>query len=91
MSLWLLALPGFQIISGVSGIVNVMCLVVRATACLHILDSGSHFNRPVGFMKSRIENVKSQYQYAYWNVPTQELMEFGAIFLTCCITGIFEL
>jgi hypothetical protein len=24
--------------------------------------------------------VKSQYQYAYWKVPTPELLELGAIF-----------
>jgi len=39
MTLWLVALPGFLIISSVSGIVNVMCLVVPVIASLHILDS----------------------------------------------------
>ena len=39
MILWLVALPGFIIIPSVSGIVNVLCLVVLATACLEILDS----------------------------------------------------
>jgi hypothetical protein len=38
MSLWLLALPGFLIISSVSGIVNVMDLAVPGAACLHIFD-----------------------------------------------------
>ena len=38
MALWLAALPGFIIISSVSGIVNVMCLVLPTTACLHILE-----------------------------------------------------
>ena len=39
MTLWLVAIPGFQIISSVFGIVNVLCLLVPATACLHISDS----------------------------------------------------
>jgi hypothetical protein len=39
MTFWLIALPGFIIISIVSGIVNVMCLVMPAAACLHILGS----------------------------------------------------
>ena len=39
ISLWLVALPGFLIISIVSGIVYVMCLVVPAIACILILDS----------------------------------------------------
>ena len=39
MTLWLVALPGFLIIPSVSGIVNVLCLVVLATACLQILNS----------------------------------------------------
>ena len=38
MTLWNVALPGFVIISSVSGIVNVMCLVVPVAACLLILD-----------------------------------------------------
>jgi hypothetical protein len=39
MKLFLVALPGFLIILVVTGIVNVMCLVVPAAACLHIVDS----------------------------------------------------
>ena len=39
MTLWLVAFPGFLVISSVSGIGNVMCLVVPAAACLHILGS----------------------------------------------------
>jgi len=39
MLLWLVALPGFLIISGVSGIVNVTCNVMPTTAFSHILDS----------------------------------------------------
>jgi len=39
MTLWLVVLPGFLIISSVSGIVNVMSFVVLAAACLLILDS----------------------------------------------------
>jgi len=37
MTLWLVALPGFLIISSVSGIVTVMCAVVPVAACLLIL------------------------------------------------------
>jgi len=36
MILWIVALPGFLIISSVSGIVDVMSLVLPATACLLI-------------------------------------------------------
>ena len=39
MVLWFVALPGLQIISSVSGIVNVMSLVLPATACLLIVGS----------------------------------------------------
>jgi len=39
MTHWLVALPGFLIISSVSGIVNVMSVIVTATAYLLILDS----------------------------------------------------
>ena len=39
MTLWLVALPGFVIISSVSGIVNVVCLVIPAAACILILVS----------------------------------------------------
>jgi len=39
MTLWLVALPGFLIISSVSGIVNVMSLVVPVACSLHILGS----------------------------------------------------
>ena len=37
MILWLVTLPAFQIISSVSVVVNVICLVVPATACVLIL------------------------------------------------------
>ena len=39
MALWHVALPGFLIISSVSGIVNVMSHVLTAAACLLILGS----------------------------------------------------
>jgi len=39
MTLWLVALPGFLIISSVSLIVNVMCPVIPAAACLHTFGS----------------------------------------------------
>ena len=35
--MWFVALPGFLIISSVSGIVDVMSLVLTANACLLIL------------------------------------------------------
>jgi len=34
-------------------------------------------------VKSRKQNVKLQYQYAYWKVQTPELLELVAIFLNC--------
>ena len=39
MMLWLVAFPGFLIISGVSGIVNTVSLIVPAVPCLLILGS----------------------------------------------------
>ena len=39
MILWFVALPGFLIISSVSGIVNVLSFDLPATACLIILVS----------------------------------------------------
>ena len=39
MTLWLVVFPDFLIISSLSGIVNVMSVVVPATACLLILYS----------------------------------------------------
>ena len=80
MTLCLVALPYFLIVSSLSEIVNVMCLVMPAAACLFIYlfgFFGSHYNSSV---KSRLQNVKSQYQYEYWKVLTAELLELGAIF-----------
>jgi hypothetical protein len=81
MTLWHVALPGFITISSVSGIVNIVCLVMPATACL--LSFGlfeSHYDSSVN---SRFQNVKSQCQYLYWKVLTPGLLELGAIFLIC--------
>ena len=39
MTLWLVALPAFQIILSVSGIVHVMCTVVLVAVCLLIFGS----------------------------------------------------
>jgi hypothetical protein len=84
MTFWHVAIPGFLIIPSVSGIVNVMCLVVPAAAFFtYIGYFWSNYNISVGSMKSRLQNLKSQYQYAYWKVPTPELLELEAIFLTC--------
>ena len=44
---------------------------------------GSHYNSSVGSVKSKLQNVKSQYQYAYWKVPTPVLLELGTIALIC--------
>jgi hypothetical protein len=37
MTLWLVALPGFLIISSISGVVNVMSIVVLVAACFLVL------------------------------------------------------
>jgi len=39
MTVWHVTFPGFLIISSVSGIVNVISLVLTAAACLHIFSS----------------------------------------------------
>ena len=64
MILWLVALPGLITISCVSRIVNIMSLVVSATACLLILASlGSIYDSSVDSVKFRLRNMTSQYQY----------------------------
>jgi hypothetical protein len=89
MILWLVAFLLFLIISSVSGIVNVMCHVILAAACLIILGFfGSHYNSSVGSVKSKLQNVKSQYQYAYWKVLTAERLEFGLFSSSSEVTGI---
>ena len=71
MTFWLVALLRFVIISIVSGIVDVMPLVVPAVAFFAYFGlCGSHYNSSVGSVKCRLQNVKSRYQYAYWKVPT---------------------
>jgi hypothetical protein len=86
MPLWHVALPGFIIIWNVSGIVNVMCLVMPAAACLLIFGS---LESSVCSVMSRLQNAKSHYQYVYWKVLTAELLELWAIFLTCWSIRIF--
>jgi len=44
---------------------------------------GSHYNSLRGSVKSRLQNVKSHYPYAYWKVPTSERLDLWAIFLNC--------
>jgi len=79
-TLCLVALPCFTIVSSVSGIV---CLV-PAAACLFILGLfGNHYNSSVCTVMSRLQNVKSQYQYVYWKVLTAELLELGAVSPNC--------
>jgi len=51
---------------------------------------GRCFNCSVCNMKFRLQNVISQYHFAYWNVHTPELLEGGHIFLRCWKTGIFK-
>jgi len=51
--------------------------------------SGSHYNSSVGSVNSRLQNVKSHYQYAYWKVPTPDLLYLVAIFLSFWSIRIF--
>ena len=60
MTLSNVALPGFVIISSVSGTVIVMCLVVPAVVYLFGFFE-SHCNSSAGSVKSRLQNVKSEY------------------------------
>jgi len=80
-TLSLVTLPCFIIVSSVCGIV---CLVVPAAACVLILGFfGSHYNSSVCSVMSRLQNVKSQYQYVYRKVLTAELPDLGAISPNC--------
>ena len=38
----------------------------------------SHYNSSAGSVMSRLQIVKSQYQYVYWKVLTAEHLELGA-------------
>jgi len=40
-------------------------------------------------VKSRLQNVKSQYQYVYWKVLTAELLDLGTISSNCWSIRIF--
>jgi len=40
---------------------------------------GSHYDSSVGSVMSRLQNVKSQYQYVYWKVLTAALVELWTI------------
>jgi hypothetical protein len=62
MILWFVALPGFQIISSVSGTVYVMSFVFPATACLLILGSFGAIVIAQWAQCNWITNMKSQYQ-----------------------------
>jgi hypothetical protein len=65
MILWLVALPGLIAISCGSRIVNIVFLVIRATACLLILAYlGSIYDSSEDSVKVRLQNMTSQYQYA---------------------------
>jgi hypothetical protein len=48
---------------------------------------GSHYNSSVHSVNSRVQNMKSQYHYAYWKLPAPGLLKLGAIFLNCWIIG----
>jgi hypothetical protein len=50
---------------------------------------GSHYNSSVGSVKFRLQNVKSQYLYAYWKVLTPELLKLGIFSSNAEVTGIF--
>ena len=63
MILWLVALPGFLTISCVSRIVHIMSLVVPATVFTYFGFFGSHYNSSVDSVKSRLQNMKSQYLF----------------------------
>jgi len=51
---------------------------------------GSHYNSWMGSLKSRLQNVKSQYQYAYWKVLTPELLELRLFSSSPEISGFLE-
>ena len=60
---------------------NCECYVLFYTSiCLftYFVFSGNHYNSSVGSVKSRLQNMKSQYQFPYWKVPTPELVEMVA-------------
>jgi len=44
---------------------------------------GSHYNSSVDSVKSRLQNMKSQYQYAQLKVLTVEHLELWAILCIC--------
>jgi len=88
VSLCLVALPCLMIVSSVSGIV---CLAVPAAVRLLILGIfGSHYNSSVCSVMSRLQNVKSQYQYVCWKLLTAELLDLGAISPTAEMSGFLE-
>ena len=84
LTLWLVALPGFLNLSHVPGNVNIMSIVITAAPSLtYFAFCGIHFNSSVGSVQYRLQNVKSQYQIAYWKVLTPECLELGASVPTC--------
>jgi hypothetical protein len=90
MILWLLVLPGFLIISSVSGIVNVVSRIVPAAPLLLVVGfCGSHYNRSMGSVKSRLHDMKSQY-HLYWKVLTPELPELELFSSSAEISGYLE-
>jgi hypothetical protein len=59
--------------------VKVISLVLPTVdCCIYSLVFGSHHNSSV---KSRLQNVK--WQYLYWKVQTEKLLELVFIFLKC--------
>ena len=90
MTCWLVALPALQIVSSVR---NCECYVpCCASSCLFTYFGffESHYNSSMGSVNSRIQNVKSQYQYAYWKVQTPGLLELKATVLMCWSIRFFE-
>jgi len=60
-----------------------MSLVLPATVCLVILSSFGAVTIAQWTQWIQITDVKSHYHYAYWKVPTAELLLLWTVFLKC--------
>ena len=90
MTLWHVALPVFLIFF--KCLWNCECYVTCYNITCLFTYFGfieSHYNSSVRLVKLKLQNLNSQYQYAYWKVPTPELMKLGVIFLNCRSLRIF--
>jgi hypothetical protein len=70
-----IALLVFLIILSISGIVDVMFLVLTASTCSLMSDSMGIFKTLQHTLKSKLQDV------AYCKVPSPELLDIAAIFL----------